>query len=726
MAQAARGTTTDDAQPAPFRAGWIEGLAAFALGFGLMQALYAGSVAHAGDAIGAPETDSFYHITMAEMLPQVGILREFPWLQFVWFSDQGHEFVSHHFGFHVLLWPFVTLARCVGGEPLAGGRWAMAFFMGLNFLLFQRILRQRGVPLRWLWLLLLLFMPDQFFARHGFVRAIGPSLTFLLLLLQFLFAGRIVWTAVVVAAYIHLYLGAVLYGPLIVATHTFAMLITGRIRRWAAWRMAGITALGWLVGVLTYPYAGGMYEFLRLQVFGSGLTPTIEVGREWRPYGDSWFLLHLGGPVLVLWVVALLARLRLGRALDAPEATLLVLQTIFLMLTCRARRFIEYWPILSLLSAACLAGPALRECLSVRARARELRARWLWKRLAGSAGLIAILLYAAPWARAGLRSASQQLRCRYDLPALRAALQALADDSAPGDVVFTDDWDVFPVFFYLNRKNYYVVGLDPEFTHHRDPQLWERYVRISRGEVPAPRTVEPANGPATITLADIRTQFHARYVVTDRSHRRLAEALASAPATAQLIYPDNDYRNVRAAPYLVFRLRTAAECDIAAQPRTPQSSRGAVFLSDLTPVAAEQGWGQLGIDQSVGGQPLRAGGVEYAHGLGTHAAARLEFDIPIGAERFAGRIAIDDETLGRGAITAAVILDERQVFESGRILGDDPPVEFNIPLKHARRLVLRIDATPDGMRFDHADWLEARFLEYAPSDEPIVGLGAAP
>ena len=57
--------------------------------------------------------------------------------------------------------------------------------------------------------------------------------------------------------------------------------------------------LGWILGVVSYPYAGGIFEFLRLQVFGSGLSPDIEVGREWKPYSDAWFLVTMAGTLFI-------------------------------------------------------------------------------------------------------------------------------------------------------------------------------------------------------------------------------------------------------------------------------------------------------------------------------------------------------------------------------------------------------------------------------------------
>ena len=76
------------------------------------------------------------------------------------------------------------------------------------------------------------------------------------------------------------------------------------------------------------------------------------------------------------------------------------------------------------------------------------------------------------------------------LAEVEAAMTFLGDRSDPGDVVFTDDWDVFPVYFYFNHANHYVAGLDPMFSYRHDPELWEHYRLITRGQAPTTATVK--------------------------------------------------------------------------------------------------------------------------------------------------------------------------------------------------------------------------------------------
>jgi hypothetical protein len=832
----------------------IESLTLFVFGIALMTYFYHSSVRNAADEIGVPGHDSFYHIKMAAMLPQVGILHDLPWLQYAYFRQQGHEFVSHHLGFHVLLMPFVYLSHWLTGDFLAGGRWATAAFFGLNLLLFNLLLRTAKVPYRWAWLVLFLLMPDQFFMRQSLVRAIGASLVFMQLLLLLLFQGRHVWAAVVAALYVQLYLGAVIFAPLLVGLYALALVFGPKDDRHFPWRMVAWTAGGWAIGVLTYPYFRGMLEFLIVQVTKTGLQlsqENVQVGQEWNPYSNTWWFLTMAAVPLAAWAGAACVRARFGPRLNAKELALLLINFAFLVLMLKARRFVEYWPPFCLLSAAYLSAPVLSAwppLIPESLPGKTARANWAtWPILGLAAACIGYLLWKgadrpdAPalladwptWAatlallmlapltqvwlsqRAGgrvevpiwrlaallatavavfgclalfvqfkiglhnlpaqrlgahplwwavaalyvlapvayyptrrpspafqpapafvqtaaialvalglfgttlstgarqLASVGEQMRCGFDLPAMREAMEFLQQNSDPGDVVFTDDWDIFPAYFYYNSHNYYIVGLDPKFTQTRRPDLWERYIHISRGETPTTVTLAAdGNRPREtlkIDLKDIRTEFKARYVVCDRDHQSFAGKLARDRNLAELVYPSKTYATCRNAPFLVFRIRAVDEPPVATAPAPPVGPEGHLYLGSLTPTSADQGWGELMTDSSVENRRLRLHGKTYRRGIGTHAPSKLLYNIPPGYDLFEAVVGVDDETNGQGSVVAAVYLDGTRAFESPLLTGGSEPVIVRIPLNGARQLLLTAETTADGQRFDHTDWADAKF-----------------
>jgi hypothetical protein len=400
------------------------------------------------------------------------------------------------------------------------------------------------------------------------------------LILLLMFRRRPVWTALAMAAYVHLYMGGVIFGPLLVGAYVLAIVISSQDRR-AALRLALWGAAGWAVGVLAHPYRDGMWGFLKLQVFGTGLSPDIPVGQEWKPYSDLWWFAQMSGVVLGAWAAAVLARLRLGKPANAEELALLLMNVVFFVLTLKARRFIEYWPMFCLLSAAYLASPVMGEVAErapKRYGALNRSHAAILEPIAAVSMLLVIAGFSPVWQE--IRRTS---RCDYDLTAIRAAMDFVEKQSKSGDVVFTDDWDLFPVYFYYNSHNHYIVGLDPKFTHARRPDLWERYVKITRGQIPSDVHVETRGADNRVimqtlhvSLEDIRDHFGAAYVITDRDHRPLAAKLAAGTDFAELVYPSAFYAKSRDAPYLVFRVHTNDE---------PRHSRRATVPATVAGIA---------------------------------------------------------------------------------------------------------------------------------------------
>ncbi|MCO6437658.1 MAG: hypothetical protein J5J06_11260 [Phycisphaerae bacterium] len=544
----------------------IELFAVFCLGLALMTSVYRPYDRNAAE-IGVPGHDSFYHIKMAELLPQFGLLDRFPWLRFVYFRDAGDAFVSHHYGFHVILWPFVAASNALYGDALPGGRWAMTFFFGLNLVLFDLILIRSGVRSRWFWLLLMVCLPAHFYTRQAYVRAIGPSLSLLLLMCLLLHRrGRAVWLGLVIALSIQIYLGSVMFAPMVIALYALACVAAPvQEREWPMGLLLWCVA-GWVAGILLHPYAGGMAEFLRLQVFGSGLSPDIEVGSEWRPYENLWWFAQFVATPMSVWLTAMLLRLRLGPAIDRWTMFLLLLNVAFLLLVLKARRFMEYWPVFCLLASAVTAAPAVNPAVSGMLEWATARGA-VWRRLVtwlpvGAALLVGsgIVLASPLWH--DIRGGG---RCKYDLAAVREAMAYLKEHSQPGDVIFTDDWDIFPVYFYYNSYDYYIVGLDPKFTQERRPELWQRYVQITRGQTPRTDqvTIEVAPGERITRtvesrLADIRDEFGARFAIVDGDHQPLFDDLRAATDFATLVYP-NGPSSPDTAPYRIFRIHPRTE-----------------------------------------------------------------------------------------------------------------------------------------------------------------------
>lgn len=111
--------------------------------------------------------------------------------------------------------------------------------------------------------------------------------------------------------------------------------------------------------------------------------------------------------------------------------------------------------------------------------------------------------------------------------------------------------------------------------------------------------------------------------------------------------------------------------------------------------------------------PIRIGGRDFEHGLGTHANSEIVVGIPAGARSFEAFVGIDNnaDTGGtRGSARFFVEVDGAQAFAGDVLRGGQEPVAVNIALPEgAAELVLRVDTTEDGAGYDQSDWADACF-----------------
>ena len=96
---------------------------------------------------------------------------------------------------------------------------------------------------------------------------------------------------------------------------------------------------------------------------------------------------------------------------------------------------------------------------------------------------------------------------------LKSASQFLMDNSESGDIILHSDWDEFPVLFYHNSKNNYIVGLDPTFMYLYDAKLYQTYVSITRGQ-------DDENLYNTI-----KNIFGAKYILATSDHEDMIKSL---------------------------------------------------------------------------------------------------------------------------------------------------------------------------------------------------------
>jgi alpha-galactosidase len=136
---------------------------------------------------------------------------------------------------------------------------------------------------------------------------------------------------------------------------------------------------------------------------------------------------------------------------------------------------------------------------------------------------------------------------------------------------------------------------------------------------------------------------------------------------------------------------------------------GSPWLSAVSPVSAQVGWGSLGVDRSVDGNPLTVAGVTYEHGIAPHAASELKYYLGAGCTRFTSLAGVDDETGGRGAVTFTVVGDGKTLAQTDVVTGNQPAVPVDVDVSGVTELVLLTGTGPDNDKnYDHSEWADAK------------------
>jgi len=527
------------------------------------------------------ELDSYYHVKMAELLQEQGVPQKFPWLHFTILRD---SYVDHHLLFHILLIPFINLFGPITGAKLFQ---VLVVGLGfLFFYLVLKNLSVKGAF--WLSLFALFTMSSDFYFRMTFIRDMALSLVFMMFGIYLIVKPsepkvdtgpgkksflqtainpkRSVPFAVLCVVFALTHLAALV--PFALGIYLAACWV-GRGWEWRSgalflvcalyvWAYGGFMFLpifaliyfvaqimmgenpdlhiplaalaGMIAGLVLNPYFPKNLDFLIHQIFKTGLGAAEYAGGEWQSY-ESWLWLQSNAiPVVIFFggiVLALMKRLEQ----NAKSVAVFVFSLLFVALVWKSKRFVEYSSFFMPLAGLCLIGPFLQE------KAEEWKRAGFWKKaenklygIAAPALLGVSLVFAFVPSRSEslfygqIEKALRDTQTLFSMSALTKVHGYLRENSAPGDIVFTDDWDVFPRYFFVNSRNYYIVGLDPEFMNqyagepfNQPGWLFLEFAQISSGQT-------------AVNLERIKDHFKAKWVIVNTSHSQFYQNLKQEPA----------------------------------------------------------------------------------------------------------------------------------------------------------------------------------------------------
>ncbi len=205
---------------------------------------------------------------------------------------------------------------------------------------------------------------------------------------------------------------------------------------------------------------------------------------------------------------------------------------------------------------------------------------------------------------------------------------------------------------------------------------------------------------ATITLGDAGERLSGWVVGREATPWQPSERVDGT----LLPGPEERYR------YAIRAIRAAGlagDLPVVREPAPMVRIKG-VYLDTLEPVSVTQGWGKLQRNQSVWEKPITVAGKRYLRGLGTHATARIVYDLGGKYRRFQTWAGADQATYP--TITMEVRVDGRSVWRSGLLTRDSPAGRVDVDVRGAQRLELLVGDGGNGIGGDHADWADAMLL----------------
>ncbi len=462
------------------------------------------------------DPDGFFHVQIAIFLSQGKVLTQLPWMQFTTLTQ---HFTDQHFLYHVALVPFVKL-----GDPLLGGKVATIVFMTGFFLTYHSLARKLAGHLAPVLTFLLLFSASFTF-RLGLVKANSLSLIVLLCIIMAVLNHRWWLVAILQALYVWLYGGWIL-GVAIISIYWVLTLFTGGWRQlfsWThnpGWRLLISAFGGTVIGLVFNPYWPYNLYFYWQQIFQIGVinyAGRVNVGAEWLSltFRDV-VLFHLYSLTLV--VIIFIFSWRQRKRWNITTWWMIILATLFFIATIKSRRYIEFSAPFLLLAAG-----------SIWHRSwPKFSWRELWRRYAvpvnnsiilplyiWTFGILFLPLLLGVAIKDSYQVHNWLANSGFPMRGLEVESLWLAQNSQPGDIVFHSDWDLWPMLFYYNQKNYYLVGLDPTFMYNYSPALYDTWTSI---------TIAETSENIDILIAE---SFKAQYVLVTNDAKEFIKVLDS-------------------------------------------------------------------------------------------------------------------------------------------------------------------------------------------------------
>ncbi|MCX6779549.1 MAG: hypothetical protein NTU97_05000 [Candidatus Magasanikbacteria bacterium] len=250
---------------------------------------------------------------------------------------------------------------------------------------------------------------------------------------------------------------------------------------------------GLSLGLLINPYFPHNLLFYWQQIIQIGLVNyqnTIQVGMEWYPYdplellANNIFIFLLG----ILSFVFLLYKIKYKQQIESQNIkerflkifTLFIFSGILCLLTLKSQRFVEYFSPFAVLASAFLLNLLWPANFSIKNKILKNFKKNTKINAALTIYLATVFIF---FFILNTLKIQEQMTARYQWNYLQEASLWLKNNTPAGSMVFNVNWGDWPILFYHNTHNTYIIGLDPTFFYLKNKELYQEWKDVGQGKI---------------------------------------------------------------------------------------------------------------------------------------------------------------------------------------------------------------------------------------------------
>jgi len=495
------------------------------------------------------DPDSFYHLKISKLIAEQGPIFDFPWLQYTVLKEY---YIDHHFLYHVLAVPFIEIMGDFAGFKFYTVVLA-SLFVFLSYIIFKK------EKIKWpeVFVLVMLCAP-AFLFRISLAKATAFSLILLFFGIYFLFKRKYWLLAIISFFYVWSYGGfllllvmALLYALAEAIDQTFInkplwlklrnFIKAGRFKVYffvfikslfSFENIKKITAplAGILAGLIINPYFPQNLKFYWQQIFEIGIINyrgLVNVGGEWYPYPISQLIAD-SGIAIIFGIVALIFFFIFYKNQNKKSIFFFFSFLFFFVLTLKSKRYVEYFvPHLVFFSAFTFS--LILEKVKLGRFLKDFKKEnYVIGTVAIFVLIYTVILFPLIMAK-DVYITRQTFKGGIGFQLFAGVSGYLKENAAPAEIIMHTDWSDFPMLFYQNDQNYYIMGLDPTFMYKYDPDLYNLFAEIT--------TAQKNDNLHQI----IKENFRASYFIVSQSRKSLDFNLQNDGNFIK-VYEDNEVK----------------------------------------------------------------------------------------------------------------------------------------------------------------------------------------